>query len=182
MARFVRGYGSKGETPMKVLAVLVIATGLLAGCASSRVAVNIRRGPLRSFCPRCKRLIPPEMVSRANSVCMPDEWSVCGGIVETTAQKLWRILWGTEPTPRWVWFLFGFGVAALLLTGCATMQAYQAEQPRWQARADHATTAGPSFCFEGHPARSSTSSPLLSTMPSRALLTLVGSESLSAFW
>jgi hypothetical protein len=70
---------------------------------------------------------------------MPDDWSVCGGIVETTAQKLWRILWGTASTPRWVWFLFGFGLAALLLTGCATMQAYQAEQARWQAKADQAT-------------------------------------------
>jgi hypothetical protein len=70
---------------------------------------------------------------------MPDDWSVCGGIVETTAQKLRRILWGTEPTPRWVWFLFGFGLAALLLTGCATMQAYQAEQAWWQAKADQAT-------------------------------------------
>jgi hypothetical protein len=105
---------------MKVLAVLMIATGLLAGCASPRRAVNmLRRRPLRKFCPRCKRLIPPGMVPRANSVCMPDDWSVCGGIVESTAQKLWRILWGTEPTPRWVWFLFGFGLAGLLLAGCA---------------------------------------------------------------
>ena len=140
MARIVRGYASKGETPMKVLAVLMIATGLLAGCASPRRSVNrIRRPPFRKFCPRCKRLIPPGMVPRANSVCMPDDWSVCGGIVETTAQKLRRILWGTEPTPRWVWFLFGFGLAALLLTGCATMQAYQAEQAWWQAKADQAT-------------------------------------------
>jgi hypothetical protein len=30
---------------------------------------------------------------------------------------------------------------AVLLTGCATMQAYQAEQARWQALADQATTA-----------------------------------------
>ena len=127
---------------MKVLAVLMIATGLLAGCASPRRAVNmIRRRPLRKFCPRCKRLIPPGMVPRADSVCMPDDWSVCGGIVETTAQKLRRILWGTEPTRRWVWFLFGFGLAALLLTGCATMQPYQAEQARWQAKADQATRA-----------------------------------------
>ena len=84
----------------------------------------MRRRPLRNFCPRCKRLIPPGLVPRADSVCMPDDWSVCGGIVETTAQKLWRILWGTEPTSRWLWFLFGFGLAALLLTSCATMQAY----------------------------------------------------------
>ena len=140
MARIVRGYASKGETPMKVLAVLMIATGLLAGGASPRRAVNmIRRRPVRNFCPRCQRLVPPGMVPRANSVCMPDDWSVCGGIVESTAQKLWRILWGTAATPRWVWFLFGFGLAALLLTGCATMQAYQAEQARWQAKADQAT-------------------------------------------
>jgi hypothetical protein len=72
---------------------------------------------------------------------MPDDWSVCGGIVETTAQKLRRILWGTESTPRWVWFLLGFGLAALLLSGCGTMQAYQAEQARWQAKADQATRA-----------------------------------------
>jgi hypothetical protein len=112
---------------MKVLAVLMIAAGLLAGCAFPRRAVNmIRRRPSRKFCPRCKRLMPPGMVPQANSVCMPDDWSVCGGIAEKTAQKLRRILWGTESTPRWVWSLFGFGPAALLLTGCATMQAYQA--------------------------------------------------------
>jgi len=80
----------------------------------------MRRRPLRTFCPRCKRLIPPGMVPRAHSVCMPDDWSVCGGIVETTVQKLRRILWGTEPTTRWLWFILGFALAGLLLAGCAT--------------------------------------------------------------
>jgi hypothetical protein len=86
----------------------------------------MRRRPLRKFCPRCKRLIPPGMVPRAHSVCMPDDWSVCGGIVETTVQKLRRILWGTEPTTRWLWFILGFALAGLLLAGCATTQTYQA--------------------------------------------------------
>lgn len=148
MAHLMRCSLSKGEAPVKVLAVLIIATGLLAGCAAPRRTVHMmRRRGLRKFCPRCNRLIPPGMAPRANSVCMPDDWSVCGGIVETTAQKLWRILWGTELTPRWVWFLFGFGLAALLLAGCASF-APSPEQVHWQTLADQATTA-----FRGRPVR-----------------------------
>ena len=102
----------------------------------------MRRRPLRKFCPRCKRLIPPGMVPRAHSVCMPDDWSVCGGIVETTVQKLRRILWGTEPTTRWLWFILGFALAGLLLAGCATTQTYQTQQATYQAKADQWTCAG----------------------------------------
>src|SRR5258708_20599342 len=95
----------------------------------------MRRRPLRKLCARCKRLIPRGMVRRAHSVCMPDDWSVCGGIVETTAQKLRRMLWGTEPTTRWLWFILGFALAGLLLAGCATL-------PNTDALAErHATQA-----------------------------------------
>jgi len=35
--------------------------------------------------------------------------------------------------------LLGFTVLTLCSTGCATMQAYQTEQAKWQALADRAT-------------------------------------------